>query len=85
MQVPLNIERSSMQEMRTAEASNSFDYDPNWTPNSPNIGIPSIAAELSTSPPIVKRKNSLDDFELEIDGMNLDDNIDTSVGLVLAP
>lgn len=84
-----------MQEMRTAEASSSFDYDPNWTPSSGvaqqifvgeqdlklNIGIPSAAAEISTSPPIVKRKNSLDDFELEIDGMNLDDNIDTSVSI----
>lgn len=30
------------------------------------------------SPPI-KRKNSLDEFELEIEGINLDENIDTSV------
>lgn len=30
------------------------------------------------SPPI-KRKNSLEDFELEIEGINLDDNIDVSV------
>lgn len=73
-----------MQEMRTAEASSSFDYDPNWTPGSPIASIPITAAELSISPPVVKRKNSLDDFELEIDGMNLDDNIDTSVRSVNA-
>lgn len=35
-------------------------------------------ATAEVAPP--KRKNSLDDFELEIEGMNLDDNIDTSVG-----
>lgn len=34
--------------------------------------------QRKTSPPI-KRKNSLDDFELEIEGINLDDNIDVSV------
>lgn len=90
-QISLNIERSAMQEMRTSEASHSFDYDPNWTPSAHNelnvvsIGIQPVAAEFSTlPPPIVKRKNSLDDFELEIDGMNLDDNIDTSVSLLLA-
>lgn len=32
------------------------------------------------SPPPVKRKNSLDEFDLEIEGINLDDNLDTSVG-----
>lgn len=35
--------------------------------------------ETLPSPSVLKRKNSLDDFELEIEGMNLDDNIDTSV------
>lgn len=30
-------------------------------------------------PPPIKRKNSLDEFELEIEGINLDDNLDTSV------
>lgn len=34
--------------------------------------------QRKTSPPI-KRKNSLEDFELEIEGINLDDNIDVSV------
>lgn len=33
-----------------------------------------------SSPPPVKRKNSLDEFDLEIEGINLDDNLDTSVG-----
>lgn len=32
-----------------------------------------------TPPPPLKRKNSLDEFELEIEGINLDDNLDTSV------
>lgn len=34
-----------------------------------------------SAPPAVtqKRKNSLDEFELEIEGINLDDNLDTSV------
>lgn len=31
------------------------------------------------TPPLAKRKNSLDDFELEIEGITLDDDIDTSV------
>lgn len=39
---------------------------------------PTIPAEKRPSPPI-KRKNSLEEFELEIDGMQLDDNVDTSV------
>lgn len=33
--------------------------------------------------PILKRKNSLDDLELEIEGINLDENIDTSVSIFL--
>lgn len=37
----------------------------------------------SSLPPAIKRKNSLDDFELEIEGINLDDNIDTSVSTPL--
>lgn len=37
-----------------------------------------IPTEKRPSPPI-KRKNSLDEFELEIDGIQLDDNVDTSV------
>lgn len=36
------------------------------------------ATEKRSSPPI-KRKNSLDEFELEIADMQLDDNVDTSV------
>lgn len=32
-----------------------------------------------TPPTPLKRKNSLDEFELEIEGINLDDNLDTSV------
>lgn len=36
--------------------------------------------EAAAKPPaVLKRKNSLDEFELEIEGINLDDNIDTSV------
>lgn len=34
--------------------------------------------EKQSTPPI-ERKNSLDEFELEIDGIQLDDNVDTSV------
>lgn len=37
------------------------------------------ATTKQPSPPPLKRKNSLDEFELEIDGINLDDNVDTSV------
>lgn len=38
----------------------------------------STTTEKRSSPPI-KRKNSLDEFELEIEGIQLDDNVDTSV------
>lgn len=40
--------------------------------------------EKSPSPPSLKRKNSLDEFELEIEGINLDDNLDTSVILLIS-
>lgn len=42
----------------------------------------SEATGTDASPPVIKRKNSLDDFELEIEGINLDENIDTSVSIV---
>lgn len=38
--------------------------------------------EAVAPPPVLKRKNSLDDFELEMEGINLDENIDTSVGFL---
>lgn len=39
------------------------------------------APEKRSSPPI-KRKNSLDEFDLEIEGIQLDDNLDTSVSII---
>lgn len=36
-------------------------------------------------PPSAKRKSSLDEFELEIEGINLDENIDTSVSFSIRP
>lgn len=55
----------------TADASNSEILEANPIPAT-------IPTEKRPSPPI-KRKNSLDEFELEIDGIQLDDNLDTSV------
>lgn len=103
-QLPLNIERSTLAEMRVAESRGEFEYQPNLDPATiPTINqqslpfgsagtttIPTIGATSAVNagdepslkentPPALKRKNSLDDFELEIEGMNLDDNIDTSV------
>lgn len=88
-----------MAEMKAAEASGAFDYDPNFDPS--NVSLSTKTSQQSNahqpardnlidisseqlpskerSPPLVKRKNSLDDFELEIEGITLDDNIDTSV------
>lgn len=95
-----------MAEMKAAEESGAFDYDPNFdatnissftnkTPSQQQqtnasrvvpidnlIDVSSseqLPSKERTPPPLVKRKNSLDDFELEIDGITLDDNIDTSV------
>lgn len=42
----------------------------------------STTTERRPSPPI-KRKNSLDEFELEIEGIQLDENVDTSVSVNL--
>lgn len=49
----------------------------------PTIGDKAATELLGDAqpPPLIKRKNSLDDFELEIDGINLDDNLDTSVSV----
>lgn len=49
--------------------------DPNANDNASTIGT----TTKQPSPPPLKRKSSLDEFELEIDGINLDDNVDTSV------
>lgn len=99
-QIPLNIDRNAMAEMKAAESSGAFDYDPNFDPSnmsasfakpSPPINahhvptdnlIDTSSAELPSkerTPPLAKRKNSLEDFELEIEGITLDDDIDTSV------
>lgn len=111
-QIPLNIDRAPVAEMRAAEASGAFDYEPQYrvpatatdaeTPlvafGGASTTIPTVPqATQATSggssssteedgaankapPAVLKRKNSLDDFELEIEGINLDENIDTSVG-----
>lgn len=100
LKVPLNIERSTINEMKEAEASGRFDYDPKYDPSTSSAPLISFGAASTTipaivsntinsnaahsseqpaAPPVIKRKNSLDDFELEIEGMNLDENIDTSV------
>lgn len=55
-----------------ATATNSF--------SEPQQNDSTNAAEKRSSPPI-KRKNSLDEFELEIEGIQLDDNVDTSVSI----
>lgn len=88
-----------MAEMKAAESSGAFDYDPNFDPSNissftktsqqshanrvPTDNLIDTSSEQLPSkertPPLVKRKNSLDDFELEIEGITLDDNIDTSV------
>lgn len=93
-----------MAEMKAAESSGAFDYDPNFDPsnissftktsqpsnNAQHVPTDSLIDTSSeqlpskdrTPPPLAKRKSSLDDFELEIDGITLDDNIDTSVCVV---
>lgn len=88
-----------MAEMKAAESSGAFDYDPNFDPSNissftktfqqssahhvPTDNLIDTSSEQSPSkdrtPPLAKRKSSLDDFELEIEGITLDDNIDTSV------
>ena len=81
--------------MKEAEASGSFDYDPNYDPTKPRPQVekapivpePSVILDSKKDddnpdappPPALQRKTSLDDFELEIEGMHLDENIDTSV------
>jgi len=82
-----------MAEMKAAESSGAFDYDPNFDPSDVSLSTKTLQPALDNlidisseqlpskerSPPMAKRKNSLDDFELEIEGITLDDNIDTSV------
>lgn len=60
----------------------STDAAPTKPLNDANATPPNIASTTTkqSSPPI-KRKNSLDEFELEIADMQLDDNVDTSVSL----
>lgn len=99
--IPLNIERSAVNEMQTAEENGAFDYTPGKSVTTPStVQLPSSSASqglidferhddvpssqkssqvFSEQPPQLKRKSSLDDFELEIEGINLDENIDTSV------
>lgn len=135
-EIPLNISRNAIEEMRNAEENGKFDYDPNWanmsapvasssgvTPRTPGLEkeeklahkplnlAPQVPAPSINNAPLIdfsssanstnttqnsttarlnnndedddddgmKRKSSLDDFELEIEGINLDDNLDTSV------
>ncbi|XP_037024935.1 coatomer subunit beta' [Bradysia coprophila] len=96
--IPLNIERNAMAEMKAAESSGAFDYDPKFDPSNSSSYTSTVQQSnaqraatdnlIDTSseqlpskertPPLAKRKNSLDDFELEIEGITLDDDIDTS-------
>lgn len=66
------VQQQTFSKPSTDAASTEPLNDANATP--PNIA--STTAKQS-SPPI-KRKNSLDEFELEIADMQLDDNVDTS-------
>lgn len=77
--------------MKAAEENNTFNYIPGLeNPNLVSLPPPShtmthvkLKKDVINSEIIEesqeKRKSSLDDFELEIEGINLDDNIDTSV------
>lgn len=110
-QIPLNIERRAMNEMKEAEENGRFEFDPNLenpTPNNEDGEIIPLtkrvivqqqtfttmattpptenAAPEKRSPPPIKRKNSLDEFDLEIEGIQLDDNLEyTSVSCSLFP
>lgn len=58
----------------SSTAATKLTSEPNIAAQQPDSSI----TEKRSSPPI-KRKNSLDEFELEIEGIQLDDNVDTSV------
>lgn len=108
--VPLNIDRCPVEEMKTAENEGRFDYDPSTGGEASSSAVttqagvqppaakedrpataatstvsaaqphaatvPTTAAAAAVSQ--IKRKSSLEDFESEIEALNLDDNIDTS-------
>uniref|UniRef100_A0A182TRM1 Uncharacterized protein n=1 Tax=Anopheles melas TaxID=34690 RepID=A0A182TRM1_9DIPT len=116
--VPLNIDRTPIEEMKMAENEGKFDYNPSASseatatlPNGNDVAAASVSKHVDPSavntnstqlapsnvPPTitttpmanvggvsaaqVKRKSSLEDFESEIEALNLDDNIDTSVSM----
>jgi coatomer subunit beta' len=110
-QIPLNIERNPIEEMRQQELDGNFDFlQPTSSSGSSHFyakekenlvaeqnqileNYEDVKSELSKNTTedaavekqqLPKRKSSLDDFELEIDGINLDDNIDTSVSIFIA-
>lgn len=107
--VPLNIDRDPVAEMKQAENEGRFDYDPSASSSAEGAAVgatqskptsistkdstavsvtpgggPPLAENTPASQPVaaatnpIKRKSSLDDFESEIEALNLDDNIDTS-------
>lgn len=77
-----------MQDMKAAEQNGTFDYNPNYDPKIEK-GIASAGQHvigedfmsINQPPSLIKRKNSFEDLELDIEGINLDDNLDTSVSI----
>lgn len=108
-QIPLNLDRRALNEMREAEENGTFEFNPDsealnasdetqfHSTKSESFGnriishqkLDSKIEPLSPStdepvkrpsPPPIKRKNSLEELDLEIESINLDENLDTSVG-----
>lgn len=69
---------SNLSSTHVSDNSNSL-INPSRTSSESYSTITPIDRPIQAPSPPVKRKNSLDEFELEIEGINLDDNIDTSV------
>lgn len=54
-QIPLNIERKAMDEMKTAEENGTFSYQPNVSINNVEF-IPTETSQLRQSQPILGQK-----------------------------
>jgi hypothetical protein len=87
----LNIDRNPIEEMKNAE-SKGWTFDFGHTAQADTVQFESATthdAYLPMDPVKVnlpKRKSSLgDEFELEIDNLNLDDQLDTSVCISMVP
>lgn len=84
-QIPLNIERNAMEEMKGNEAQGGFQYSKLDKPeetevanklNGLSLAEPSAAAAPTAEAEAKPRKNSLDEFDF--DDEELDENVDTS-------